>query len=118
MAKKKIAKKATKKKAKGKGKKKQAKLTPAQQRAVELQQQVVQATSEIVQDVQSGKIRGFVLLGITDNPDTDMLRFAGANPPPRLNYLFSLGSRINMDNAVRNINAASAAQQTAAESES
>lgn len=101
-------KKAAKKKSKAKAK---PKLTPEQERVVALQQQVVQATSEIVQDVQTGKIRGFVMIAITDSPETDMLRFAGINPPARLAYLLELAKRMNMDSAVANIRAANAQAQ-------
>ena len=58
------------------------------------------------------------MIGITDSSDTDMLRFAGVNPPARLAYLLSLAERITMDNAVRNINAAAEAQKAAAAAES
>lgn len=107
-SKKSTKKKATKKKTKTQKGKSEPKLTPEQERVVALQQQVVQATSEIVQDVQSGKIRGFVMVAITDSADTDMLRFAGINPPARLAYLLELAGRVNMDQAVANIRAANA----------
>jgi len=101
---KKTSKKTSKKTPKSK---KQKAPSPEEQRQQELAQHVVTAAADFVGDVQKGKIKGFILVGITESSETDVLRFVGATPPGRAVYLLELAQRISMDNAMRAIKATS-----------